>query len=120
MLYYQTVCVIMTLMKPLNKQIKDRRIASRLSQDAVASFLGVTRTAVVMIEQGKRKVSADELMLLCSLFACSADDLLFGKRPAKAENPLFSQFLTLSKKDREEIADLIAFKKRRGRSVAHG
>ena len=48
-------------MRALYERIKEARTELHLSQDYVAKFLGVNRTAIVEIESGKRKVSADEL-----------------------------------------------------------
>ena len=46
-------------MKALYERIKKARTELHLSQDYVAKFLGVNRTAVDEIESGKRKVSAE-------------------------------------------------------------
>ena len=43
-------------MRALYERIKEARTELHLSQDYVAKFLGVNRTAIVEIESGKRKV----------------------------------------------------------------
>ena len=60
-------------MRALYERIKEARTELHLSQDYVAKFLGVNRTAIVEIESGKRKVSADELGKFSELFQIPAD-----------------------------------------------
>ena len=60
-------------MKALYERIKKARTELHLSQDYVAKFLGVNRTAVVEIESGKRKVSAEELGKFSELFQIPVD-----------------------------------------------
>lgn len=52
----------------LYERIKKARTELHLSQEYVASYLGVKRTAIVEIESGKRAVKADELRLFSRLF----------------------------------------------------
>ena len=66
-------------MRALYERIKEARTELHLSQDYVAKFLGVNRTAIVEIESGKRKVSADELGKFSELFQIPADELLNGR-----------------------------------------
>ena len=62
---YDILCVLIAeggvTMTKLNERIKKARTDLRLSQEYVANFLGVNRSAIVEIESGKRKVSAEEL-----------------------------------------------------------
>ena len=66
-------------MTKLNERIKKARTDLHLSQEYVANFLGVNRSAIVEIEYGKRKVSAEELGKFGVLFQISTDELLYGK-----------------------------------------
>ena len=81
-------------MRALYERIKEARTELHLSQDYVAKFLGVNRTAIVEIESGKRKVSADELGKFSELFQIPADELLNGRST-----------------DQQEILNLIEFKR---------
>ncbi|MBE9482513.1 MAG: helix-turn-helix transcriptional regulator, partial [Chloroflexi bacterium] len=50
-----------------------------ISQQRLAEMLGVSRTTITQIENGKRKVSADELVRLSEIYNLSVDNLLSSK-----------------------------------------
>ena len=52
----------------LGKRLKDARVSSGLSQEAVAQELGLPRTAVVHLEAGNRSISTVELSELARLY----------------------------------------------------
>ena len=82
-----------------------------LSQDYVANFLGVTRTAVVQIENGNRRISGEELAKLCQFYGLSADYVL-GRKPDMGKMEISAGgFAELPEEDQKEIMNLIAFKK---------
>lgn len=60
----------------LAARLRRAREASGLTQDEVARFLGVSRSAVAQIEAGKRKVDSVELGILARLFGRSPADFL--------------------------------------------
>lgn len=98
-------------MHKLNERLKQARQELHLSQDYVARYLQINRTAIVEIESGKRKVSAEELGKFSELFQISVDELLHGKQTAMPEVLFARQFGTLDERDQQEILNLIAFKK---------
>jgi len=101
-------------MSELYERIKQERRERQLSQEQVANYLGVNRTAIVEIESGKRKVSAEELKKFCELFCMSADMLLYGEElPPIPDLVLFRSFSTLDEEDQKEILGLIEFKRMR-------
>lgn len=123
MLYYLTFNVIISYMKgaskeKLNARIRRLRKGAKLTQNDVAAALQINRVAVVSIEAGKRKVSADEVLILCELFGCSTDELLLGVH--EEDSPFLKAFMALDKKDRKEVMEWIEFKlqKGKGRVVA--
>lgn len=95
----------------LNERLKNLRITKHFSQEYVAVFLGVKRTAIVEIESGKRKVSAMELGKFSELYGVSCDELLKGRNEEIHEEILLHGFSSLDEKDKEEILNLISFKK---------
>lgn len=95
----------------LNERLKEKRIELHLSQEYVAEYIGVKRTAIVEIESGKRKVSAIELGKFSELYNTSCDELIKGKSEEISEESLFINFASLDERDREEILNLIEFKK---------
>lgn len=60
----------------LGERVRRLRLESDLSQEEVASHLGVPRQAISQIERGKRDVSAVELKNLSELFSVSPDIVL--------------------------------------------
>lgn len=57
-------------------RIKELRTQLHLSQEYVANYLGLSRSTYTQMENGKRKVLADEVAKLSDLFGVSADSLL--------------------------------------------
>lgn len=99
-------------MSELSERIKEARKNLHLSQEYVANFLNLTRTAVVEMEYGRRKVSAEELRKLSELFKVSADELLNGKNTSESVHYFTRAFLSLNEIDKKEIMNLIEFKRR--------
>lgn len=95
----------------LNERLKDKRIKLHLSQEYVANYLGVKRTAIVEIESGKRKVSAQELGKFSELYNISCDELLKGRNESMYAEILLQEFSDLDEFDKNEILNLISFKK---------
>ena len=98
-------------MRALYERIKEARTELHLSQDYVAKFLGVNRTAIVEIESGKRKVSADELGKFSELFQIPADELLNGRSTEMPVQMFARRFGALDEADQQEILNLIDFKR---------
>ena len=98
-------------MGELNDRIKKARTDLHLSQDYVARFLGISRTAVVEIESNRRKVSADELGKFSELFQIPADELLNGRNTEMPVQMFARRFETLDEADQHEILNLIEFKR---------
>ena len=99
-------------MKALYERIKKARTDLHLSQDYVAKFLGVNRTAIVEIESGKRKVSADELGKFSELFQIPSDELLNGRATEMPVQMFARNFGLLDENDQKEILNMIEFKRR--------
>ena len=64
----------------LGKRIKDLREQAGISQQKLADALGVPRPSVSQIENGERKISADELVKLSRAFHISIEALLDSER----------------------------------------
>ena len=98
-------------MEALFERIKKARTDLHLSQDYVARFLGISRTAVVEIESNRRKVSADELGKFSELFQIPADELLNGRKVEMPVQMFARRFGSLDEADQQEILNLIEFKR---------
>lgn len=95
------------------QRLREAREYVGLSQDDVASVLGVSRPAVSNIESGARKVEATELHLLARLYRRSVDYFLTGLDPSPSDSGQLA-FLAravkgLSEKDLDEVARFAAF-----------
>ena len=60
----------------LGQRIKEFREKSGISQQKLAERLGVLRPTISQIENGERRISADELIKLSEIFNLSIDNLL--------------------------------------------
>jgi transcriptional regulator with XRE-family HTH domain len=104
--------------RDLGERLRKAREYVGYSQDEVAAFLKVPRTAVTNMENGQRKVEALELKRLAELFRQPAshftgdDDDTAGALPADVAH-LARQAAKLSPKDREELGRFAEFLKMR-------
>lgn len=55
----------------IKERLKESREMLHLIQDYVAKVIGISRTAIVQIENGNRKVSTDELAKFSKLYGVS-------------------------------------------------
>lgn len=97
-------------MNELSRRIRETRKQLHLSQDSVAHFLEINRSAVVEIESGRRKVSAEELGRYSQLYKISMEKLLYGTSIKTKENDFLRNFEELDNDDQREILNLIKFK----------
>ena len=101
-----------SFMNTLYERLREARKNLHLSQEYVSKIIGVTRTAIVEIESGKRKVSTDELAKFSSLYQISVDELMNGKSTEMPVQMFARSFGELDESDQKEILNLIEFKKR--------
>ena len=70
----------------LPDRIRKCRLDADLTQSQLAAKLGVHRTALTLIEQGKQGVPSDLLAEISKLFHVSADWLLTGRNPTRSRS----------------------------------
>lgn len=92
------------------ERIKALRSQLHLSQDYVAKFLGISRSTYTQLENGNRKVLADEVAQLSNLFGVSADSLLNDAEISQPATIFARSFERLDERDQAEIMNLIRFK----------
>ena len=97
-------------MAKVNERIKELRTQLHLSQDYVAKYLGLSRSTYTQMENGKRKVLADEVAQLSNLFGVSADSLLNETAMGLPATMFARSFERLDERDQAEIMNLIRFK----------
>lgn len=99
--------------KTLGERLREAREYLGFSQEEVATFLGVSRSALSLIETGQRKVDALELKKLAGLYKRpvgyfageEAEETSFG---ADVKH-LARKVAELSPDDREELARFVDF-----------
>ncbi len=106
-------------MSEINQRIKKARTDLHLSQSYVANQIGVNRIAIVEIESGKRKVSAEELGKFSELFLIPADELLYGKTNYEPIQLFARKFNSLDEADQKEILNLIDFKRMMKQKISY-
>jgi transcriptional regulator with XRE-family HTH domain len=97
-------------MRGINERIKEYRNQLHLSQDYVAKYLGVSRSTFTQMENGNRKILAEEISKLSTLFGVSADTLLNDKELSQPATIFARSFEKLDDHDQAEIMNLIRFK----------
>lgn len=60
----------------IGKKIQELRQGKKLTQEDLAQRVDLSRGAITLIEQNKRKVSVEEMLKFCEAFECSYQDFL--------------------------------------------
>ena len=64
-------------MNSLAERIKERRLASGISQEVVASELGISRPSYIAIEQGSKELTLSQLEKLANVLRTSISNLQY-------------------------------------------
>lgn len=106
----------------LGMRIRRAREYVGMSQDEVASALGVSRPAVTNIESGTRKVEALELSKLANLFGVATEELLSGRQVVDGERVAFLARATkgLSESDLEQLYRFTEYLRNSSKSSRRG
>lgn len=90
--------------------MKELRTQLHLSQEYVANYLGISRATFTQMENGNRKITADDVSKISKLFGISADSLLNGSEISQPATVFARSFEGLDETDQAEIMNLIRFK----------
>ncbi|MCK4136112.1 XRE family transcriptional regulator [Ralstonia pseudosolanacearum] len=106
----------------LAQRLREAREYVGLSQEDVATALGISRPAVTNIEAGARKVEAVELDKLSQLYGQTVQYLLTGETQAADGRLAFLARAThgLSDQDLEELGRFADFLRSSGKSKRRG
>ena len=97
-------------MMGINERIKNFRNRLHLSQEYVANFLEINRATYTQMENGKRKITAEDISRLSELFGVTADALLNENKISQPSTVFARSFEKLDENDQAEIMNLIKFK----------
>lgn len=97
----------------LARRLREQREYLGFTQLEVAGVLGISRSALSLVESGKRRVRVSELKQLANLYRCSIRYLLGDEEPAaalsEATQELLSKVGKLSAKDQAEVLRFAQF-----------
>ncbi len=88
-------------LRKLGKELQQARQRQGLTQEAAAKIIGVARTTLTAIEQGERRIKADELIKLADAYGRSVGDFV---RPRPEIEPLRVQFRGAPQRTAEDEA----------------
>jgi transcriptional regulator with XRE-family HTH domain len=94
------------------ERLKQARKYLNLSQEYVATQMGLQRTAITAIELGQRSVTTEELKKFSELYGLSLDELVYGEDQNSEVKVLTRRYSELSEDDKREILNLVEFKLR--------
>lgn len=94
----------------IGERIKSLRTQLHLSQDYVAKYLGVSRSTVTQMENGNRKILAEDISKLSTLFGVSVNAMLNENELSQPAVVFARSFEKLDESDQAEIINLIRFK----------
>ena len=97
-------------MKAIYERIKEYRNQLHLSQVYVANYLGINRATYTQMENCNRKITAEDISKLSTLFGVTADTLVNNKEISQPATMFARSFEKLDEADQEEIMNLIRFK----------
>jgi transcriptional regulator with XRE-family HTH domain len=97
----------------LGARLKDAREYRGFSQEDVAKYLGVSRSAISLIENGARRLDILELKKLATLYETTIEELT-GEKPGQAAEPDSIKMVAraaaaLSPEDRSEVLRFAQF-----------
>ncbi|MBR3280618.1 MAG: helix-turn-helix domain-containing protein [Clostridia bacterium] len=96
--------------KKIGIRLRNAREYLGLTQLQVAQILNIGRDAILRIENGNRKIDANELMNFSKLYNISMDELVNNTKIDEHEVAFARGFKKLSEKDKKEILNLIKLK----------
>lgn len=89
----------------VGKNLKALREANNLTQEKVAAFLGIGRSAYANYEAGEREAPVEVLESACKLFGCELD-MLFSEDESALQGMLLCAFRAddLCPEDMQQVA----------------
>lgn len=64
-----------SIAKHIGQKIKEQRETNKFSQEELGGLLNLSRVSIMNMENGRHRVSIDNLFMLCGIFKCKITDL---------------------------------------------
>jgi transcriptional regulator with XRE-family HTH domain len=93
----------------LGVRLKNAREYRGFSQEDVATFLSVSRSAISLIESGDRRIDAIELSRLANLFNCSIEELTTDRATAGDTSSIEMVARLAAKLSEQDRAEVVRF-----------
>ena len=99
-----------TFNKRIGENLRSRRRVARLTQDALASNIGVSRATIANMETGRQAMSAYQLMRLVSTLNLSSLDDLLDSRTGKPDDgrPVLFRPPRIAELARRQVTDFVS------------
>ena len=91
----------------LGDELRKARESSLLTQEEVGERLGLGRDAILRIEKGTRKITADELYFFSKIYGLSMEELYTGEDREKRIAKFSRTFDQLSNKSQKDAFPII-------------
>ena len=98
-------------MESLGRRLKNLREKTRFTQEEIARMLGVRRLVITNIENGSRKITAEELYFFSKIYGLSMEELYTGEDKEKIIAKFSRKFDELTNKSQKEVLEFIEFKR---------
>lgn len=98
-------------MENLGRRLKSLREKTRFTQEEIARMLGVRRLVITNIENGTRKITAEELYFFSKIYGLSMEELYTGEDKEKIIAKFSRKFDELSSRSKKEVLEFIEFKR---------
>lgn len=99
--------------RAIGVRLREAREYLDLSQSEVAGMVGISRSAISLVESGQRKIDAIELSLLAELYGQSERYFLHGEQGEPDQSyvqHLARAVSSLSQEDRDEVLRFAEFR----------
>lgn len=99
--------------KAIGERLREAREYRGYSQEEIANYLGISRSAVSLSENGDRKVNSIELRKLARLYGVTTDDLIAADDQPPEDDEEVEMVARaareLSEEDRREVLRFVQF-----------
>lgn len=94
-------------MESFGERVRNRRKEIGITQDQIATKIGISLRFYQMIERGEKSLSLDTLIRLSKALGISIDYLVFGSVAGQLDNPVAEILNTLPPQRQEDAVKIL-------------